>query len=264
MLFVKRETTVPVPQVYAICSTKKMSKYTKTEEDCHYIVMEFVEGDVLQDIWSSLDLRQKERTSTQLQMHMDQPRGLPSPGYYGIIGKRGVLDYIFWTGNDVSDGLDGPFDTEHDLNQAMCRKAIYCNASADQKADFYKRAFSVALKDHSPVLTHGDFQRKNIIMRKELRLTPRTGSSRMEILMPSSSIGSSAAGIRRTGNMPWLYLHVVPGVMTGIDELIRSWFRSIMNMRGCKCFVWNSGHRIDLVINRSHDRRYSGTVNARR
>lgn len=75
------------------------------------------------------------------------------------------MDGIFWTGNDVTDGLDGPFDTEHELNEAMRRKAIYNNSTAAEKADFYGRAFPIVLQGHAPTFTHGDFQRKNIIIR---------------------------------------------------------------------------------------------------
>ncbi|PQE11092.1 phosphotransferase enzyme family protein [Rutstroemia sp. NJR-2017a BVV2] len=103
MLFVKRETMVPVPLVYAIYSIKKMSRNTTIEEDCTYIVMEYLE--------------------------------------------------------------DGPFDTERELNEAMCRKSIYNNSRMAEKAEFYGRAFPAVLKGHAPVFTHGDFQRKNIIIR---------------------------------------------------------------------------------------------------
>jgi thiamine kinase-like enzyme len=164
MLFVKRETMVPVPRVYAIYSIKEISKYTKLEEHCSYIVMEYLEGRTLHDIWSSLDSQQKESISAQLRIYMDQLRTIPPPGYYGSLGRCGLLDGIFWTGNDVTDGLDGPFDTEHDLNEAMRRKAIYINPTAAEKVEFYGQAFPVVLEGHTPVFTHGDFQRKNFIV----------------------------------------------------------------------------------------------------
>ncbi|PQE25737.1 phosphotransferase enzyme family protein [Rutstroemia sp. NJR-2017a BBW] len=132
--------------------------------------MEYIEGKTLQDIWGSLCSQQKDSISAQLRIHMDQLRTLPSPGspgYYGSIGRRGLLDGIFWTGNDVTDGLDGPFDTELELNEAMCRKAIFNNSSMAEKVEFYGRAFPAVLNGHAPIFTHGDFQRKNILIRLE-------------------------------------------------------------------------------------------------
>ncbi|KAH7333398.1 phosphotransferase enzyme family protein [Rhexocercosporidium sp. MPI-PUGE-AT-0058] len=165
MLFVSRETTIPVPQVYAIYTATEISSYTNSRVESNYIVMEYLEGATLDYEWGLLSAQQKDHISVQLREHMNQLRSIPPPGYYGSIGRRGLLDCIFWTGNDACAPLDGPFDTEHALNEAMRSKFIYNNLSP-VKAEFYRRAFPVVLQGHAPVFTHGDFQRKNIIIKR--------------------------------------------------------------------------------------------------
>ncbi|KAF8846717.1 hypothetical protein BDZ45DRAFT_396713 [Acephala macrosclerotiorum] len=165
MLFVSRETTIPVPRVYAIYTATEISSYTNTRVESNYIVMEYLEGKTLDFEWGLLSAQQKNRISAQLREHMNQLRSIPSPGYYGSIGRRGLLGCIFWTGNDACAPLDGPFDTEHALNEAMRSKFIYNNLSP-AKAEFYRRAFPVILQGHAPIFTHGDFQRKNILIRR--------------------------------------------------------------------------------------------------
>ncbi|TVY50551.1 hypothetical protein LCER1_G008409 [Lachnellula cervina] len=172
MIFVSRETTIPVPRVYAIYTATEIFCDTNTREECNYIVMEHLEGHTLDFEWGLLSAQQKDHILAQLRGYMNQLRSIPSPGYYGSLGRRGLLDCIFWTGHDACAPLDGPFDTEHALNDAMLSKFVYNNISA-QKAEFYRRAFPVILQGHAPVFTHGDIQRKNIIIK---RLSPKVSS----------------------------------------------------------------------------------------
>lgn len=47
MLFVSRETTILVPRVYAIYTATEISSYTDTRVETNYIVMEYLEGKIL-------------------------------------------------------------------------------------------------------------------------------------------------------------------------------------------------------------------------
>jgi hypothetical protein len=134
-LFVSRETAIPVPRVYAIYTATEISSYTNTRVESNYIVREYLEGKTLDFEWGLLSAQQKDHISAQLREHMNQLRSIPSLGHYGSIGTRGLLDCIFWTGNDACAPLDGPFDTEHALNEAMRSKFIYNNLSP-AKAEF--------------------------------------------------------------------------------------------------------------------------------
>ncbi|TVY16825.1 hypothetical protein LARI1_G004455 [Lachnellula arida] len=165
MIFVSRETTIPVPRVYAIYTATETFRHTKTRVESNYIVMEHLEGNTVSFEWGLLSEQQKDHIFAQLREYMNQLRSIPSPGYYGSIGRRGLLDCIFWTGDNACAPLDGPFDTEQALNNAMHGKLLY-NNMLPQKAEFYRRAFPVILQGHAPVFTHGDFQRKNIIIKR--------------------------------------------------------------------------------------------------
>ncbi|TAQ88179.1 hypothetical protein B7494_g3493 [Chlorociboria aeruginascens] len=157
MLFVSQVTTIPIPKVYAI--------YSNEETGLNYIVMENIHGQALDSYWSFLNETQKEAISRQLREFLDQLRKIPSPGYFGSIGRRGLQDSVFWTGKEIPPGLmEGPFETEDRLNEAMTQKYIYNNLPI-QKASFYRRAFTTVLQNHRPIFTHGDFQRKNILIR---------------------------------------------------------------------------------------------------
>ncbi|KAI9640217.1 hypothetical protein NHQ30_011455 [Ciborinia camelliae] len=179
MLFVSRETTVPVPRVYALYTVPEISPLTGRQEDSNYIIMEYIESKTLHDEWSLLSVQQRNRISAQLRKYMDELRALPSPGYYGSIGKRGLLDCIFWSGTSSCEPLDGPFDTEHELNEAMRSKVIF-NGLPAEFSEFYRHAFPVVFQGHRPVFTHGDFQRKNIMIKR----VPSQASLQVQDLKP--------------------------------------------------------------------------------
>ena len=129
--------------------------------------MERIEGKGLDSEWGSLGHTEKSAIIHKLRMSFDELRKLKSPGGYCSLGKRPLLDNVFWTNNTV-DSIAGPFDTETQLNGAMLQKYIF-NNNPPGKSDFYKRAFPSVFQNHPPVLSHGDFQRKNIMLRKRSR-----------------------------------------------------------------------------------------------
>ena len=156
MLFIRQATSVPVPKIYALFQDPKSHKA--------YIVMERIIGRCLDSEWGSLSRAEKGVIIHKLRMSFDELRKLKSPGRYCSLGKRPLLDNIFWT-DDTVDSIAGPFDTEKQLNDAMLKKYIFNNLPR-HKSDFYKRAFPSVLHNHPAVFSHGDFQRKNILLRK--------------------------------------------------------------------------------------------------
>lgn len=155
ILFIQQETSVPVPRIYALFKDPINNKA--------YIIMERIVGRNLESEWPLLSQTQKDATAIQLRASLDEMRKLQSPGGYCSLGKRPLLDNVFWTGNTV-DTIAGPFEREAELNDAMIEKYIFNNLPR-QKANFYKRAFPFVFHDHPPVFTHGDLQRKNILVR---------------------------------------------------------------------------------------------------
>ncbi|EEQ88985.1 phosphotransferase enzyme family protein [Blastomyces dermatitidis ER-3] len=166
MLFVREMTKVPVPRVYALYSNPQTCK--------NYIVMEHIAGDTLAKLWASLTCAEKESIVAKLRGYYKELRQLPSPGYYGSIGKRCFLDEIFWTRHEEVT-INGLFTTEAALNEAMARKYTY-DGWPCYRADFYRQCLSHIFCGHKPMFTHGDCQRKKIMIQSDPQRT--TASNR--------------------------------------------------------------------------------------
>ena len=164
MLFVRQTQLVPVPEVFALFSIAGTDG-----RNVNYIIMENVAGDGLDAVWLRLDQPAKERVSGQLRLQVDALRSIPAPGYFGCIGRRPFEESMFWTApaDRVDDGgtYSGPFDTEAQLNNAFVQKYLY-NSGLPHKAKYYRRVLPLVLRNHGAVFTHGDLQRKNMILKE--------------------------------------------------------------------------------------------------
>lgn len=160
MIFIKNTTTVSVPKVYALFKDIESSKT--------YIIMERINGDRLDFIWTSLDRMQKQAIALQIRTSFIELRKLRSPDGYCSLDCKPLRDHIFYTGTpEESLKIEGPFNTEMDLNDALIKKYLSSGYLPIGKADYYSRAFPSVLSGHPPTFTHGDLQRKNIIMDTE-------------------------------------------------------------------------------------------------
>lgn len=159
MLFVGQFSNIPVPQVYAIYSDK--------DTGVNYIVMENVQGQTLASRWNTLTTPAKTAIADRLRDVFNHLRNIPCPGYFGSLGNRALEDSMFWTADDVAPGvINGPFKTEAQLNEAMALKYLYNNMSP-QKAEYYRRVLPLVLRNHNPIFSHADFQRKNVMIRND-------------------------------------------------------------------------------------------------
>lgn len=113
MLFVRGNTNVCVPRVFALYSDTKTGK--------SFIVMERIIGQTLLAAWPQLTESEKHDILSDLRIQFDELRQLASPNYFGSFGKRNLLDGIFWT-EEPDPSVNGPFDSEETLNEAMMRK----------------------------------------------------------------------------------------------------------------------------------------------
>ena len=160
MIYIKNNTSVSVPKVYAL--------FKDVESNKKYIIMQRINGDRLDSIWPALDRIQKQAIALQIKTSIDELRKLRSPGGYCSLGCKGLRDYFFYTGyGEESLGIEGPFKTEMDLNDALIKKYLASGDLPVGKADYYRRAFPEVLSGHPPTFTHGDMQRKNILVDKE-------------------------------------------------------------------------------------------------
>lgn len=160
LLFLGGSTQVPVPRIYAL--------FQRPHEDTWktYIVMERITGPCLQSEWAKMSQETKQRVCSRLQEIFKDMRKLKTPGGYCSVGSGGLPDNIFWT-NDPTQPFAGPFNTEADLNKALVAKYIE-SGLPKYKAEFYARAFKEVLRDHEPMFSHGDFQRKNVMLRRSI------------------------------------------------------------------------------------------------
>ncbi|KAJ9643391.1 hypothetical protein H2199_004070 [Coniosporium tulheliwenetii] len=97
---------------------------------------------------------------------------VPVPRIYALYRDLTNNKFYIIMERIIADTISGPFETEAGLNDAMIEKYIFNNLPRN-KADFYRRAFQTVLRDHPPVFTHGDFQRKNVMLRQMHRSSGR-------------------------------------------------------------------------------------------
>jgi tRNA A-37 threonylcarbamoyl transferase component Bud32 len=84
MKFVHSKTSIPVPEVY--------DAYIDETDPCRYLLlMEYIEGDVLRDVWDTISLEEKEEIVGQLRGYIDELRGY-------IDELRGVYGDVYWEG----------------------------------------------------------------------------------------------------------------------------------------------------------------------
>ncbi|EGY22376.1 phosphotransferase enzyme family protein [Verticillium dahliae VdLs.17] len=165
MLYVKHFMPTFVPTIYAIHSHQPEGKGSPI----NYIIKENILGRPLSSCWSSLDREEKARIACELRNHMNRLRQIPSPGYFGSIGKRPFSnDAAFWTIYHIEQCPPmGPFYTAKQMLQAIAEDVR--NMRQDLEAgrfmhEFYERVFPIVLDSQTSVFTHGDLQRKNIVI----------------------------------------------------------------------------------------------------
>ena len=107
---------------------------------------------------------QKSVITAKLRNFYNELRQLPSPGYFGSLGQRSLLDDTFWTRENVPS-ISGPFETEDALNEALAQKYTY-DGRAYYKAEYYRQSLPHIFRGNQPTFTHRGCQRKNIMVRK--------------------------------------------------------------------------------------------------
>lgn len=161
LLALEHVRTIPSPRLYAM--------YRK--DDVLYLVMEFKKGEQLDEVWNGLSDTSKLDIATQLRAIMDELRQIPSPGTFGNMSKGPVPHRFFWSPVPYP-AINGPFEREEDFSMAMANRAKGAweasnNTSATWTSEWFARHLPRVLSGHPSVLTHGDFQKKNILVEEE-------------------------------------------------------------------------------------------------
>lgn len=135
-----------------------------------FLVMERAPGVRLDTIWTSLTDTEKEAITAGLCRIFDimKRAECPSPNFYGGLDGGSLRHYLFhkYAGEGV---YLGPFHSEAAVVAGLVgnfRLLVEDNNRPDYKVRFYEKHLGSVLRNHHPTLTHGDFQRQNIMVAK--------------------------------------------------------------------------------------------------
>ncbi|PFH55019.1 hypothetical protein XA68_11038 [Ophiocordyceps unilateralis] len=158
LLLVESYPDIPAPRLYAMYR----------EEGKLYIIMEFIAGLRLSDVWQRLSEEEKSTVVSQLRLAFETLRSIPSPGYFGGV-SGGPLPHRYFFSLDSDPQVTGPFSAEEDLCRALVLRSAKNWESWGRRGwmtDFFARHLPTTLRGHDSVLTHSDFQRKNILIKE--------------------------------------------------------------------------------------------------
>jgi aminoglycoside phosphotransferase (APT) family kinase protein len=159
LLFIEEQLRIPAPRLYAMYR----------EGRTLYLVMEFVPGENLQQIWPKLEEDDKVALAQQLRAIWDQMRALPSPGYFGSVFGGPFLQRWFRT---VSPDplINGPFESSAEVVLALARASQQIWKENQRRgfiSEWFTRHLGQALGGCKSVFTHADVHPQNILVWKE-------------------------------------------------------------------------------------------------
>ncbi|KAF2254468.1 hypothetical protein BU26DRAFT_514376 [Trematosphaeria pertusa] len=133
------------------------------------LVMQRLPGESLEKLWPHLTEGEKLAVCTRLKNAFNFLRNLPSPGFYGGIGRTPLPHHFFWD-SAKSPAICGPFNSEAELNAGIVRKLRQQSKEnggyMNQKVEFYERHLDDVLSGHDSVFSHSDLQRKNVLVHR--------------------------------------------------------------------------------------------------
>ncbi|OQD71391.1 hypothetical protein PENPOL_c001G05003 [Penicillium polonicum] len=141
--FIAENTTIPVPKVHDV----------RLENDKVVgIVMDYMPGKPLDEVWDTLSPSQKQSIAEQLRGYISQLRNLKG-NYIGAI-DRGTVSMGKW-----GPIYGGPFDSEQEFNQWILN-----DLSSGLSAPLRYYAEHALTDGHEIVFTHSDFSPRNILV----------------------------------------------------------------------------------------------------
>jgi len=148
MRLVRQKTTIPVPKIY--------NAYTDSDSGHVRIVMEFIEGDCLAEVWGKLGDAQKEEVIEQLRGFLAQLREIKG-SFIGSVDGTACEDQLFT--DEI--GTYGPYKDEACFNEGII--TALKNATTGSWVNTVSDMV-LALRNHVIVMTHGDLSPRNIIV----------------------------------------------------------------------------------------------------
>jgi tRNA A-37 threonylcarbamoyl transferase component Bud32 len=172
MCYVSANSDVPVPKVLGTMTDPENTKV-------NYIIMEFVEGQCLDTIWSDLSAMEQEDVKAQLKAAVDSMRLMPDQGYIGSVGHRKCFDGVFITSDPDATSVNGPFTSEIKMNEGMLSRLSETEPPSSIRLF---REILANLPDHKTVFTHADLQARNILVKRGDHGTADHGKIKLTII----------------------------------------------------------------------------------
>ncbi|KAJ5212663.1 Aminoglycoside phosphotransferase [Penicillium cinerascens] len=147
--FIHSKTSLPVPEVY--------NAYVDESTDRGVIVLEYIDGDVFQDVIEEMDDERREKIALELQRFMTELRSFEGE-FIGSVDGSPCEDPVFC----AEQGVFGPYKTEHEFNEGLilAMNMSQTNSWVDHVAKLIR-----AIPSHKIVLTHADLSPRNIIVK---------------------------------------------------------------------------------------------------
>ncbi|KAI1108253.1 kinase-like domain-containing protein [Nemania sp. NC0429] len=166
MVFARQHLKSLMPHVIVPRLLAVYQKYGPRSETNTYIVTEYCPSRQLDEIWDKMPESQRLDVVGLLHDAVKLIRSIPAPDYFGSLGRTKINDEYFDPG-DSSVAAGGPFNTEEELIQAIIlRYKEVGGPSLAHKANYYGQVLPRLLKGNGKsIFTHGDLQRKNILVR---------------------------------------------------------------------------------------------------
>jgi hypothetical protein len=151
-----------------------------------FLIMERAPGLQLDAIWPSLTESEKSAVTSKLSQIFDSMRQVecPWPDFFGGLGGGSLRHYLFYSQKGDFTHL-GPLHGNTDFVKSMVanfRALVERNGRADYKVRFYEEYLAQALGNFRPTLTHGDVQKKNIMV-AEIEGGQENGERTLEIVL---------------------------------------------------------------------------------
>jgi Phosphotransferase enzyme family len=133
-----------------------------------FVVMERLRGNTLESLWPTLQESDKDQILAKTREILMQIRSIPHQGFFGSVNKCHMPHHLFYW-PDYPKNVSGPFMTERALVQGLISKSrlnAQDNGRHSYLADFFEEqlAGSLVVDGRTPVFTHSDLQRKNILV----------------------------------------------------------------------------------------------------
>jgi len=138
--FIRESTKIPVPSA--------------SGDGPNTIVMEYVEGRNLEELWTELSSEEKQNIAEQMRHIIDQLRGLKGD-YIGAVNRGPAVD------TRKSTYVGGPFNDEKEFNKFLLGNVISAIPA------LYLEAMRQMRIGHDIVFSHGDINLHNILVKDQ-------------------------------------------------------------------------------------------------